>query len=321
MNYFLYQLQFNTAVHFGASDSALSLHHSQMHFRADTLFSALCHTVVQLDGEAGLNRLVQLASSGALLLSDSMPWRENRFYLPKPIYAPQAVAEIPGEKRKALKKLAWIPVEHFPGFCAALQNGTFADVPAAAFGTEVDAVKAAVPEREDTLPYPVGLYRFFDGCGLYFLLGCENPADGEWLASRIRALGFSGIGGKTSAGFGKFEIKVSVFLNKAEEKQAKWLYRALSTPASKFMLLTSSLPKDDELDTAMQNACYQLVRRAGFVASNALSDGMRKKQTQYFFSAGSVLETRFAGDVYQVGPGHPHPVYRYAKPIFLGVAL
>ena len=174
MNYFLYQLQFNTAVHFGASDSALSLHHSQMHFRADTLFSALCHTVLQLDGEAGLNRLVQLASGGALLLSDSMPWEEDRFYLPKPIYAPQAVAEIPGEKRKALKKLVWIPVEAFPDFCAALRTGAFVDIPATAFGTEVDAVKAAVPETEDTLPYPVGLYRFFDGRGLYFLLGCED---------------------------------------------------------------------------------------------------------------------------------------------------
>lgn len=321
MNYFLYQLQFNTAVHFGASDSALSLHHSQMHFRADTLFSALCHTVLQLDGEAGLNRLVQLASGGALLLSDSMPWEEDRFYLPKPIYAPQAVAEIPGEKRKALKKLVWIPVEAFPDFCAALRTGAFVDIPATAFGTEVDAVKAAAPETEDTLPYPVGLYRFFDGRGLYFLLGCEDQADGEWLASRIRALGLGGIGGKTSAGFGKFEVKKAAFLNKSGDAQAQWLYRALTTPAPRSMLLTSSLPRDDELDAAMQDACYQLVRRAGIVASNALPEGTRKKQTQYFFSAGSVLASRFTGDVYQVGPRNTHPVYRYAKPIFLGVAL
>mgnify|MGYP000906610098 CR=1 FL=1 len=134
-------------------------------------------------------------------------------------------------------------------------------------------------------------------------------------------LGLGGIGGKTSAGFGKFEVKKATFLNKSGDAQAQWLYRALTTPAPRSMLLTSSLPRDDELDAAMQDACYQLVRRAGIVASNALPEGTRKKQTQYFFSAGSVLASRFTGDVYQVGPRNTHPVYRYAKPIFLGVAL
>ena len=67
MNYFLYQLEFNTAVHFGGSDSALSLYQSEDHFRADTLFSALCHTALQLDGESGLNRLLELARKGELL--------------------------------------------------------------------------------------------------------------------------------------------------------------------------------------------------------------------------------------------------------------
>ena len=42
MNCCLYQLRFNTAVHFGGSDSALSLYSSEANFRADTLFSALC---------------------------------------------------------------------------------------------------------------------------------------------------------------------------------------------------------------------------------------------------------------------------------------
>ena len=43
MNYFLFKLQFDTAVHFGGADSALSLYTSEETLRADTLFSALCH--------------------------------------------------------------------------------------------------------------------------------------------------------------------------------------------------------------------------------------------------------------------------------------
>ncbi len=38
MNYFLFKLRFETAVHFGPSDAALSLAASEEHVRADTLF-------------------------------------------------------------------------------------------------------------------------------------------------------------------------------------------------------------------------------------------------------------------------------------------
>ena len=46
MNYFLFKLRFETAVHFGPSDAALSLAASEEHVRADTLFSALCQTAL-----------------------------------------------------------------------------------------------------------------------------------------------------------------------------------------------------------------------------------------------------------------------------------
>lgn len=38
MNYFLFKLQFDTAVHFGGADSALSLYTSEETLRADTCF-------------------------------------------------------------------------------------------------------------------------------------------------------------------------------------------------------------------------------------------------------------------------------------------
>ena len=42
----------------------------------------------------------------------------------------------------------------------------------------------------------------------------------------------------------------------------------------------------------------------------------RKKVDQYFLQAGSCLRNRFEGDIYEVGVGMPHPVYRYGKPLF-----
>ena len=87
MNCFLYRLRFNTPVHFGSSDSALSLYESEDHFRADTLFSALCHTALQLYGNDGSGKLPDMAKTGRLLLSDAMPWAGDAYYLPKPCHA------------------------------------------------------------------------------------------------------------------------------------------------------------------------------------------------------------------------------------------
>ena len=70
MRSFLYKLQFTTPVHFGPSDSALSLYSSGATFCADTLFSALCHTALALQGPAGLEALCRWVQAGELLLSD-----------------------------------------------------------------------------------------------------------------------------------------------------------------------------------------------------------------------------------------------------------
>lgn len=321
MNYFLYQLQFNTAVHFGGSDSALSLYQSEDHFRADTLFSALCHTALQLEGAEGLNRLVNLAQRGELLLSDSMLWAGEQYYLPKPIFAPETAPELPGEKRKALKKLAWIPVEQFDAYCDALKTGKLFEAESVSFGKTTEITKALVPEGKDTVPYPVGLYQFREGCGLYLLIGYQKEQDGAWLSQLVHALGLSGIGGKVTAGYGKFTVCDEIYLNEFFDDQTQWLYEALSQPSERSMLLTTSLPGDAELDAALEGASYQLIRRAGFVASDRYADSPRKKQTQYFLGAGSVLKHRFGGELYEIGKQGTHPVYRYAKPVFLGVAL
>ena len=321
MNYFLYQLQFNTPVHFGASDSALSLYSSEDHFRADTLFSALCHTALQLQGADGLNRLLTLASSGSLLLSDAMPWQGDRFFLPKPYYTAQASLELPSEKRKAMKKLAWIPADGFEGYCASVKTGVLYEAQAVSFGISAESTKACVRETEDTLPYPVGLYRFREDCGLYVIMACGEMADSEWLLHLTEALGSTGIGGKVSAGYGKFSIADEIYLNEFFDGQTEWLYAALTREAGAYMLLTTSLPDDKELDAALDGAFYQLTRRAGFVASDTYAQMPRKKQTQYFLSAGSVLKRRFSGGLYQIGDSGAHPVYRFSRPVFLGVSL
>lgn len=312
MNCCLYQLRFNTAVHFGGSDSALSLYSSEDHFRADTLFSALCHTALQVRGPEGIEKLIGLVKQGTLLLSDAMPWVGDTFYVPKPCYAPHTAPELPAEKRKAIKKLSWIPGDRLEEYCNALNTGVLFDCAQPVLGRMGEQSKASVPERGDALPYPVGAYRFLENRGLYFFAALEHDQDQNWLSELITALGITGIGGKVTAGYGKFSVTV-------RRPTDAFCPLASGETAQRYLLLTTSLPRDEELNAALDGASFQLCRRAGFIAADA--EFPRKKQTQYYLSAGAVLKRRFEGDLYKIGDGPGHPVYRYSKPLFLGVPL
>ena len=93
-----------------------------------------------------------------------------------------------------------------------------------------------------------------------------------------------------------------------------------SSEHAPYLLLSTSLPQTDELDNALEGASFQLVRRSGFMASYRVETPLKKK-TQYALSAGSVLQNRYQGALYDVGLSDVHPVYRYSKPIFMGVTL
>ena len=325
MNYFLFKLQFDTAVHFGGSDSALSLYTSEETLRADTFFSALCRETLTQRGEDALRQLCEDVRQGRFLLSDLMPWQGESFYLPKPILPSESTEEVETTLRKKVKKLAWIPVLRFGEYVQSLHTGHFnpdkEDAPktCTSFGTHFEQTKAAVPAEGDTRPYQVCLFRFAPDCGLFFLCGCADDRQADALEALLTGLGVTGIGGKISAGYGKFQTVDTVLLNEPFDEQTEWLFRALTADgAARQLLLTTSLPQDEELDQALEGASCQLVRRGGFIASDQLA-APRKKQTQYFLVAGSVLRHRYQGGLYEVGPAEPHPVYRYSRPIFMGV--
>lgn len=320
MNHFLFKLAFDSAVHFGGAESALSLEHSEMTFRADTLFSALCHAALSLYGNEGIQMLCRWAQQGELLLSDAMPWQDDTFYLPKPLVVSESKAEVPPQKRKKIKRIAWLPVLEFDTYASSLHAGIYEPKNDICFGQSFEQIKAAVPDGSDAAPYPVGLYRFAPDRGLYFICACQNEEQAEQLALLLEALGISGIGGKVSAGYGRFHLEDQIYLNEPFDAQTEWLQNALCAKEGPWLLLTSSLPREEETEQALQNASFRLVRRGGFVAGSQLNEG-HKKLTQIFLEAGSVLQNPFEGDLYSVCPDAPHPVYRYAKPLFLGVKL
>ena len=269
MNYFLLKLAFDTAVHFGGSDSAVGSQSSALTLRADTIFSALCHTALEVYGEPALEELLVSADADALRISDAMPWRGDTFYLPKPIAASTSPAELSTVERKAVKKLAWIPASKFDRYTASLHSGTYPlDELDQSFGQAYEQTKASVTDGADAKPYFVGLYRLHAGCGLYVLCACEGNDQLKMLKELFTLLGLSGIGGRTSAGYGRFHLDGEpICLNTAEDASLRWMLQALERGTAPYLLLTSSLPTGEEMDAALEGAAFQLARRGGFAST------------------------------------------------------
>lgn len=125
-------------------------------------------------------------------------------------------------------------------------------------------------------------------------------------------LSLSGIGGKKNSGLGHFRYNTV--------ELPKELNKRLNTKVE-VMTLSVSLPTEDELEDILDDSRYLLVKRSGFIDSYTYSKEQRRKKDIYLFKSGSCFNKMYQGDVYDVSSGGSHPVYKYAKPLFMGVEV
>ena len=71
----------------------------------------------------------------------------------------------------------------------------------------------------------------------------------------------------------------------------------------------------------LDDSRYLLVKRSGFIDSYTYSKEQRRKKDIYLFKSGSCFNNTYQGDIYNVSSGGSHPVYKYAKPLFMGVEV
>ncbi len=82
MGYLLYKLEFTTGLHIGKDVSGPSLDDGRMTVHSDTLFSALCCEAVK---SGNIERIYTYFAEGDLIISDTLPYKEEEYFLPKPI--------------------------------------------------------------------------------------------------------------------------------------------------------------------------------------------------------------------------------------------
>lgn len=309
MKYAGYRLSFKQGVHFGST----TVESAEMTFGADRLFSALCQEAVSI-GEDKLTELYGLADKGELLLSDAFPYAGGECYLPKPLLRIRGNArETDARERKKYKKLSYVPAGQFAVFVRGK-----ADIDALGrqdFGKKI--VKTSVNlQGEESVPYRIGTFNFSEenASGLYIVVAYQDKKTKYFLEELLDMLSFSGLGGRRSSGLGRFE------LYGAELPQE--LNECLEAETGLYMNLSAALPLNEELPEALEGARYLLTKRSGFIASESYAGEPHRKRDIYAFQTGSCFKTKFKGQIADVSaPYGNHPVYRYLKPIWMGIGL
>ncbi len=335
MSYYLFKLRFLAPLCAGDGEDARGLERAASTIGGDTLFAALCQEALAQGGVEALEELAGWAREDRLRLSDLLPYAGEDLLIPRPVLPRAAPACRPQggdaapQDRKQLKKLPYIPLAALPDYLAATR-GEREPNPAGwhrDYGEAVTRTQTAVSGLDNPLPYTVGAFRFLGmaegepACGLYGIVGWAGVgrAIPETLSRLLRGLGVSGIGGKRSAGFGRFAVAEEIFLAEKRDR-CPFLWQLLEDrEAPGQLLLSTSLPAPDELTGATEGAWYQLRRRGGFINTPGGGSPPVKRRTQYFFAPGSVFPRRYRGALMDLSQGGGHPVYRCSRPLFLGV--
>ncbi len=302
MKYTIFKLMFHTGVHFGTG----MLNDSIYTFRADTLFSALYIEALKYGTDA---ELLDAVKTGKLRLTDAFPYVGSQYMIPKPMLYIEPADKGDSAAKKKYKKLKYLPIEQLDRYLSGTME--LDKNPMNSYGISELRTAAAVRREDKTLPYHVGTYHYHEGNGLYIVVGYSDEKYQELFSELIQAVSYTGIGGKRSSGLGKFSV--------TKGQDSAILYQHFENNSDQYMLLSSALPQEEELEDALSGASYLLEKRSGFVASESYAEELRKKQDLYVFTSGSCFKTKFSGGVYDVSDGGMHPVYRYAIPFFMGV--
>lgn len=304
MFYDIYKLSFPYGVHFGER----SLERTNNSFCADTLFSALCIEAVKR-GDNELDSFYSMVKSGKLIISDAFPYYDKEYFMPKPYISIQSDED--SSKKKKYKKMQYVAASMWEEYISGELDPTKELELEDNLGSSTVRTSSSIRGNENSMPYRVGRYSFSDKAGLYIIYGYENEQIKDYFYDLLESLSYSGLGGKRSSGMGRFEIY--------NGKMPEIIDKGLVKESNKYITLSISLPGEDEIAECIEDASYMLKKRSGFVESYNYSDSYMRKKDLYMFSAGSCFATRFEGDIYDVSTGGNHPVYRYGKPLFIGV--
>ena len=329
---YLYQLEFDTPIHFGTVEAGGGLESITYTYESDRLFSSLCCELGENGDNDKISDLVAAVDSGQLVFSDLFPFAEVggdcQLYVPKPVLLPIERPESDANwsyteacnasvAKKTNKKLEFIRVSEVDEYIQALKTGK--DFKGGVdFGA--DWLTEQVNCRGDKpLPYYVGTFVFAKNTGLYGIIQGEESIVQRSL-DLLEQLGLSGIGGKRSSGYGKFRFHDDPFVLDEESPydDAVELKRRMDDKTAQWhMNMSLLIPHAGDINDIKQGF-YSLKKRSGFVSSLGFGY-VHKRHDIYGIASGSCFKSRPVGEIASMENDKGHPVYRNGKALYLGV--
>lgn len=332
MSYFLYQLQFDTPVHFGTAETGGKLEQANLAYHADTLFSALCCELAEQGAEEDLQDFIANTKQGKIRFSDLFPWHEENsdvfYYVPKPIFpAMKPIVAFHSlqerifyqSQRKKMSQVSYLRASQLQAYLSAQQKGSAFPVTPQSFGKMQINERVNCRQEGDNLPYFVKSFVFAPNAGLYGIVYVADDDLWYQIEVALESLGLTGIGGKRSSGYGKFHFYDDAYDLQApvyDDDQVLSDFIGNKTASCQICLATL-LPKAEEIRD-LEGGYYHLLRRSGFI-TNAMTQ--QKRDSVYMLSPGSCLSKRLQGMIGVVGQDAGHEVLRYGLGMYAGVTL
>lgn len=336
MMYYIFTLKFLTPVHFGDTANGGFLDKIAMSCSADTLFAALCQEAAW-QGQEAVEQLITKVTQRKIVLSSLMPYfcdkqnnEDMHFYLPKPllkselsVHEPKSFKEVKelATQLKKQKRSGFVRASQIKQLVECCKHGVSAELACESFAVPYVSARAALREDKPN-PYYVGSYVFAANAGLYFICGVQADEDIKFVESLLENLGHSGIGGKRSSGYGKFELKYDrlevdeeFYSYDDDEALAKMLH---DEDSALQMCIAPLCPVADEI-ADVKKGTYKLIKRGGFIASPELTENI-KRDSVYMLAEGSCFAKRLHGQMLeQRVAGVEHGIYRNGLGLFVGL--
>lgn len=341
MSYYIYKLKFNTPVRFGIDKASSDLSTTAFTANADTIFSAICNEWVRIHGEKSLEAFVKTAESSKFLISDLLPYKNKlddngnkedcHIYMPKPAIIVDRKVDREYEmgdsvSKKKMKKMTHINIGKINEYLKYLKSGGEIDfgVDPSEIFAEDQAVRVSKTYEKEPLPYQVASIIFKKNAGLCLIVKMDGHIK-EQFDIVIDSLGTTGIGGKRSSGYGKFQLngdQMEISAKSSICDSVRYLANMLEKPGKINIALSCILPSLDDIKSIdTEESYYQLMIRKGFVHSRNYSDTNKKKKQLVMLKSGACLPETIEGIIADVSDRGNHSVYRYGKGMFLGVNI
>ncbi|MBS4456710.1 type III-A CRISPR-associated RAMP protein Csm4 [Tuanshanicoccus lijuaniae] len=291
----LYKMKLSRA-HFGSGllETALPT------ITCDRLYSAMVNEAFAIGvGEAFINRTLK----DDFVLSDTLI-EHFGLYFPKPIGYPLRVNQQNELDRSAVKKLKKISMLHEDSIESFIAGNFDTEDIKQYYDEQNEKYKTEYVTRKGIDPYRVGYVSYEDDVYLAFIATKDSLVE-----QVMTSLQYSGIGGKRTSGYGRFELDIQPLESYIEER----ITLEYDGPV---MLLSTALPIDADLEEAIASGNFLVHKSSGFAFSEQ-AKGAFRKQDLYKFRAGSTFSRSFRGSIVDVSPdSFVHPVYNFARPIF-----